>query len=181
MRQLAYLALPLMLAACNGDAPGGDGEALAPEEPQPLAEATLDLQATGIIVPPQSGFEQLDVPFGSNRAATEATLVNVLGAPTATNGDSGDCWLSTITFDGITLSFNAEEQFVGYYATDPYVPALTRAEMLEDPMVSLYEESTLGEEFQIGSEEAMISGMFTGEGDDAVVESLWAGENCIYR
>ncbi|KLI63668.1 hypothetical protein [Aurantiacibacter marinus] len=181
--RLAYLALPLFaLAACSQE-PAAEGDAAGMEATAPLEDATLDLQATGITIPAQNGFEQLDVPFGSMRAPTEATLANVVGASTGTfdavEGET-DCRLNGTSFEGISVSFNADS-FVGYYATAPYVPQLTRAEMLADPAVSLVEESSLGEEFTIGEGEQIISGVFSGAGDDAVVEALWAGENCIAR
>lgn len=181
--RLAYLALPLFaLAACSQE-PAAEADAPATEAAEPLADATLDLQATGIIIPAQNGFEQLDVPFGSMRAPTEATLANVLGASTETFGaveGETDCRLDGTSFEGISVSFS-EEGFVGYYATAPYVPQLTRAEMLADAGVSLVADSSLGEEFTIGEGEQIISGLFSGAGDDAVVEALWAGENCIAR
>ncbi len=176
---LAFLAIPLMLAACSPE-PAEDAAPPA-DAAEPLADATLDLQATGIMVPPQAGFEQLAVPFGSMRAATEATLGNVLGAAIGTHDGNGDCALQTTQYEGLTLAFNADGQFVGYFARVPYVPAMTRAEMLADPQVALAQESTLGEEFAIGSGDAVISGLFAGEADDAAVEALWAGENCIFR
>ncbi|MBH5322358.1 hypothetical protein [Aurantiacibacter sediminis] len=180
MRHIALLALPLMLTAC-GDAPGGDGEATAPEGPEPLENATLDLGAGGIVIPAQAGFEQLEVPFGSNRAATEATLANVIGGETGQD-TVPDCGpnITAVSYEGLTTYFE-DEAFVGYAAREPYVPALTRSQMLQDPGVSLVEDSSLGEEFTIGEGEEVLSGMFDGEGDDAGVETLWAGNACVMR
>lgn len=180
MRHFAFLALPLMLAACNAEAPvAEDNTAVA----EPAAEASLDLQATGLIVPAQNGFEQLDVPFGSMRVATEATLANVLGEM-MDQGENAECEagpLQFATYEGLTLYFQ-EDQFVGYNARAPFVPVLSRAEMLADPGVVPVVGSTLGEEFTIGAEGGpQISGLFTGAADDAAVETLWAGTNCIFR
>ncbi|WP_271078111.1 hypothetical protein [Aurantiacibacter sp. MUD61] len=176
MRHFALLALPLMLAACNGDAPGGDGEALAPEGPEPLENATLDLQATGIIIPPQAGFEQLEVPFGSMREATETTLANIVGDVVGENSEN-DCGLTSTSFEGLTLNFR-DDQFVGYTANAPYVPELSREEMLADPQVSMMEDSTIDGEFMIGTDpENSIGGVFV----DDEVRALYAGENCIAR
>ncbi|AKQ41958.1 hypothetical protein CP97_07845 [Aurantiacibacter atlanticus] len=180
MRAFVLLALPLALAACSQQ-PETDGD--APESAETAAareNVTLDLQATGIVVPPQEGIEQLDVPFGSNRSATEATLANVLGAATGGHEGEGDCALQTTEYPGLTLIFQ-EEQFVGYMASAPYVPELGRAEMLGDPGVSLVADSTLDGEFAIGTGETTIAGKFSGEDDTAQVERLWAGENCIFR
>lgn len=189
MRQFAFLALPILALAACSPAPTEDAEAPADtvetegDAAAPLEEATLDLQATGIVIPAQNGFEQLEAPFGSSRAATEATLANVVGASTSTfdaSAGESDCWLDTTAYEGITLAFS-DDSFVGYFASTPYVPELTRAEMLEDPGVAMVEGSSLGDEFTIGTGEAIISGLFTGAEDDATVDALWAGENCIFR
>lgn len=178
---VCVLASTLALAAC-----GVDPDAVPPGEEAPFAEeespATLDLQSAGIIVPAQGGFERLDIPFGSSRIGTEATLQNVLGAPLDGQESTGDCWLDQVRFDGLTVNFDKGGEFVGYYATAPFVPELSRAEMLADPAVNLLDESTIEGEFTIGEAEAgLISGVFAGEGGSAGVSALWAGENCIFR
>ena len=183
MRHLPLIALPLMLAAC-GDAPGEGGQGTPPEEAEmaeAMANATIELQGTGIVVPAQSGFEELAVPFGSARAPTEATLGNVLGSALDETSEPNDCGLTYTAYEGLTLNFRNDE-FVGYWAEAPYVPETTRAEMLAGENIALVEGSTVGEEFVIGAAEGPdIAGLFTGEGDDAAVEALWAGENCIAR
>ena len=180
MREFGIGLVALALAGC-----GVDPNAVPPGEETPAAEpspAVLDLEAAGIIVPAQNGFEQLEVPFGSSRLGTEATLTNVLGAPVETYDNSGDCWLTRVEYDGLTINFNDGGEFVGYYATAPFVPELSRAEMLADTQVALVEGSTLGTEFVIGDPQGEgIAGLFSGDTDDAVVEALWAGENCIFR
>lgn len=184
MRRQLFFVLPLFaLAACTPgeDAPTEDAAAGGEDTAAVMEDAVLDLQATGIVVPEQNGFEELAAPFGSNRAATEATLGNILGEVIGTYEGGGDCWLKLTDYRGVQLAFNDEDEFVGYYAEEPYVPELSRAEMLSDPAVELFEESTLGEEFTIGDGEAVISGIFSGEEDTAIVESLWAGETCVFR
>lgn len=183
MRRLTFplAALSLALAACSSETPVEEGDAPAAEAGDPvpegaMPEATLDLQASGLIVPPQGGFEQLDVPFGSMRAATEATLANVLGEAKA-RGKTEECGYETTSYEGITLHFR-DDKFVGYYANAPYVPELTRVQMLEDPAVKLVEDSTIDGEFTIGDPAGeVIGGVFVGE----ETRALWAGENCIAR
>lgn len=186
MRRLALIALPLMLAAC-GDASDGtdDGTGLVADsaagEENPMADATIELQGTGIVIPAQAGFEELAVPFGSARAPTEATLGNVLGSAVDESNTPNDCGLTYTAYDGVSLNFR-DGQFVGYWAEAPYVPETTRAAMLADANISLVEDSTVGEEFVMGAAEVPdIGGLFDGEGDDAGVQALWAGENCIAR
>ena len=178
---LSLAALSLGLAACSqqaDEAPAAEATGEAGTDPVPegaLPEAILDLQATGLIVPAQAGLEQLDVPFGSLRAATEATLANVLGKAKVSNSPN-DCGLTTTAYDGIAINFR-DDKFVGYTANAPYVPDLTRTEMLKDPQVKLLEDSTIDGEFTIGSGEQIISGVFVGD----AVRALYAGENCIAR
>ena len=186
MRRLALIALPLLLVAC-GDAPEGSGgeggQGTAPEEGaiEPMADATIELQGTGIVIPAQAGFEELAVPFGSARAPTEATLANIVGSAIDESDTPNDCGLTWTNYQGLNLSFR-DGQFVGYWAEAPYVPETTRAEMLVDENISMVEDSTVGEEFVIGASEGPdIAGLFTGGGDDASVQALWAGENCIAR
>ncbi|MGB3795776.1 MAG: hypothetical protein WA957_05675, partial [Alteraurantiacibacter sp.] len=85
------------------------------------------------------------------------------------------------SYEGLSLKFR-DGQFVGYFAEPPYVPETTRAAMLTDENISLVDVSTIGEEFVMGSDDVpVISGLFDGEGDDASVQALYAGENCIAR
>ena len=181
---IALIALPFMLAACSGDAPGENGQGTASEDAElaeAMANAMLDLQGTGIVIPAQSGFEELAVPFGSARAPTEATLGNVVGRAIDESGEPDECGLTFTRYEGLNLTFR-DGQFVGYYAQSPYVPETTRGEMLADANISMVEDSTVGEEFVIGAAEGPdIAGLFSGEGDDAAVRALWAGENCIAR
>ncbi|WP_338244415.1 hypothetical protein [Aurantiacibacter hainanensis] len=180
---LALVALPLALAAC-GDAPGEEGMDAAPEAAEtvaPMEDAAIDLQGTGIVIPAQSGFEELAVPFGSARAPTEATLGNVLGSAVDESAEPNECGLTFTSYEGVTLNFR-DDQFVGYYAEAPYVPDTSRAQLLAGENVNMVEDSTVGEEFVIGAAEGPdIAGLFAGEGDDAAVQALWAGENCIAR
>ncbi len=181
MRRLALIALPLFLAAC-GDAPEGEGEAGAGQGTiEPVADATLELQGTGIVIPAQAGFEELAVPFGSARAPTEATLANLVGSAIDESDEPNECGLTFTSFEGLSLNFR-DGQFVGYTAEAPYVPETTRGEMLAGDNVTMVEDSTVGEEFVIGAEAGPeITGLFLGESDDAAVQMLWAGENCIAR
>ncbi len=184
MRRLALIALPLMLVACGDASDEGDGQEAADpamSEENPLADAAIDLQGTGIVIPAQSGFEELAVPFGSARAPTEATLGNVLGSAVDETDTPNECGLTYTAYAGVSLNFR-DGQFVGYWAEPPYVPETTRAAMLADENISMVEGSTVGEEFVIGAAEGPdIAGLFDGEGDDAGVQALWAGENCIAR
>ncbi len=186
MRAAALLLLPLSLAlaACS---PGGEGEQAQQQPDSPVAVDKLkhlvDLEAVGLSVPPQAGDEQMDVPFGSRRAAAEATLASVLGEVLET-GANAECPagpVETTSYEGLTLNYQ-EGVFVGWMATAPYLPPQGRRELAGRDDLTLVEDSTLGEEFAIGDPAALsISGLFDGAGDDARVARMWAGVNCIFR
>jgi hypothetical protein len=179
MRRLSVFAAALLVTACGGE-PAAPEAAETAQSPAP--DATLDLEASGIVVPAQGGAEQLDVPFGSTRAAAEASIGSVAGAvqERGANAECGAGPLEFTTYDGLVLLF-AEGSFAGWSATSPYVPQISRAEMLADPAVTLVEGSTLGEEFTIGGGQAVISGLFTSAEGGAEVETLWAGQACVFR
>ncbi|KLE35753.1 hypothetical protein [Aurantiacibacter luteus] len=184
LRRTAFLSLALALAACTPAADDSadtatDAGASTAEVSDDGADAapragTLDLLATGITVPAQGGFEEYSVPFGSPRAATETTLGTVLGEPRAAN-QPNDCGLTTTSYEGMALHFR-DDEFVGWYANAPYVPQLSREEMLADPAVEMA-DSTIDGEFTIERGGQIISGVFAGD----EVRGLWAGDNCIAR
>lgn len=181
MRRVAFLAMfPLLLAACNEEAEAPEAAETAAA---PAPDLMLDLQATGIVVPAQGGAEQLDIPFGSTRAAAEATIASVAGAVESrgANAECGAGPMQMTEYARLTLNFQ-DDKFVGWFARAPYVPDMPRADMLADPAVALVDGSTLGEEFTIGTAGGpLISGLFADAAETAAVEALWAGTNCLFR
>jgi len=181
-RLVGTLLLALASAACS------QGEESAPAQQQEVVdveklEHVVDLQATGLAVPPQGGEEQLDVPFGSRMEAAEATLAGVLGdkLASATNAECPAGPVESSSYEGLTLNFQ-DGGFVGWMAEAPYLPRESRAQLLASDTVTLVEGSTLGEEFVIGNPDGLsISGLFDAVGDDAKVSRMWAGVNCIFR
>ena len=191
MKRVALIACSLALAACSGGN-GGDGAAPAPaKSPQPDIAAdvapgenqSIDLQAGGLSIPPQGGNEALDVPFGSRCEAAEATLATALGEvkSRSQNAECPSGPLQMTRYEGLTLTFR-DDEFVGWFASDPYLPPETRLSLLATGGIEMVEGSSLGEQFRIGEESGpAIFGRFDGEGDEARVESLWAGENCLLQ
>ncbi|APE28488.1 hypothetical protein [Aurantiacibacter gangjinensis] len=183
MKRLILCALPLMLVACMEEPQDAPAEEVAPENGslEPMEDAVLDLQGTGIVIPAQGGFEELAVPFGSLRAPTEATLANYVGSATDESDTPNDCGLTFTQYQGLTLNFR-DGEFVGYWAEAPYVPEFPRLEFLEADNIQLVAESTLDHEFVIGDPSTpTISGVFESESDDAAIRALWAGEACVAR
>ncbi len=188
MRIVLVPVLALALASCGtGDEEGVEQDGTAADLAEDTVEAggkdTLDLLASGLSVPAQDGDQLLEVPFGSVRAATEASLAAVLGEEIE-RGETAECPpgpMQWTQYEGVTLNFQ-EDRFVGWFATEPYLPLETRGELIAAGSVTMFEDSTLGEEFTIGNPELRtISGLFADEGDEAQVIGLWAGLNCIFR
>ncbi len=191
MRHLVLSLSVLALAACSandgaGEEGAGQGDAAQPAVDAPAlpgTSATIDLQATGLVIPPQMGTDLLEVPFGSLRAGAETSLAVTLGDVRArtSNDECPAGPLAMTEYEGLTLTFQ-DDRLVGWSAHDPYLPEATRGDMLAAGEATMFADSSLGEEFTIGQDPGpYISGMFDGGGDDAHVEMLWAGTNCIFR
>ena len=180
---IATIALPLLLAAC-GDAdiaPADTDQTPETGVIEPMADAVLDLQGTGIVLPEQGGFEELAIPFGSARSPAEATIANYVGSATDESEEPDDCGLTFTQYQGVTLHFR-EDVFVGYWAEAPYIPETTREAFLQQDGIALVEDSTLDHEFTIGDTRTpVISGTFDGDSEDAGIQRLWAGEICLAR
>lgn len=184
MRIALVLISTLALAACGaGDSGDTPSEPIADSSMAAGAKEEIDLNADGLTVPPQDGDDALEVPFGSMRAATEATLGQVLGEAISRQ-ENDECPagpMEMTRYQGLTLNFQ-EGRFVGWIAEDPYLPTESRALMLDAGAITMLPDSSLGDEFVIGNPDgAVISGMFGEGGDDARISHLWAGSNCIFR
>ena len=182
-----FITLTPALVLCACDAGITSDEIATPPTADAAPELgpkdSIDLQAGGLAVPAQDGDEVLEVPFGSMRAAAEATLADVLGEVVSRteNAECGAGPLQLTQYNGLTLNFQ-DGRLVGWFARDPYLPTALRDELLAGDGIVMVPESTLGEEFEIGDPPgAAISGVFASEDSDAKVTGLWAGTNCLFR
>ncbi|MBJ7501518.1 MAG: hypothetical protein JHC57_17305 [Sphingopyxis sp.] len=57
----------------------------------------------------------------------------------------------------------------------------TRARAKASVTIVDVEDSTLGEEFSIGTGDNLIGGMFAAPGEAATIDALFAGVNCFFR
>ena len=94
-------------------------------------------------------------------------------------------------YDAMTLNFQGGK-FVGWflgnengasqYSTMSGIGiGTTRAKAKQSVSIVDVEDSTLGEEFSLGTGDAAIGGMFAEPGKDAKIEALFAGANCFFR
>ena len=186
MKRLLFVSL-MALAACSQEpvveeAPVDTAtESATPQEADDLA---VNLDATGLSLPGTGGEAGMIVPFGSNRAAAEHTLGAVLGE-VRDRGGSEECGAGPMQFthyDGVTLNFQ-EDRLVGWISDgERYLPDATRGAMGAGGGLTKANGTTLGEEYYIGPKEGpMITMIFDGPNEDATVERMWAGTNCIFR
>lgn len=202
MRNLLALALIASLAACKpaADKPAAD-EATVDAPPMPEAKADGPAAATTAVSLDGEGLRFVDknngktslLAFGVPRAQAEEALARVAGKADdrSTNEECGAGPMEFTRFDAMTLNFQ-DGKFVGWflgnengageYSTMSGIGiGTTRAKAKESVSIVDVEDSTLGEEFSIGSGENVVGGMFAEPGEAAKIDALFAGANCFFR
>jgi len=204
MRRLTTIAMLALLAACKpaAETPAtpDEGEVpTAPEMPQAAAEGpaaattAIGLDGAGLrFVDTASGKTSL-LAFGVPRAQAEEALARVEGAADdrSSNEECGAGTMDFTRYNAMTLNFQ-DDKFAGWFlgnepGADRYTTmsgigvGTTRAAAKQSVAIVDVEDSTLGEEFTIGSGDDAIGGMFAAPGDAAKVEALFAGANCFFR
>ena len=201
MRWFTTLAIMALLAACKpaADKAPADADPVAPPVPEakndgPNAATTaIGLDGEGLrFIDKTSGKASL-LAFGVPRAQAEAALANVAGKEDdrSTNEECGAGPMEFTRYDAMTLNFQGGKfagWFLGnepgadsYSTTSGIAVGTTRAKAKETVTIVDIEDSTLGEEFSIGTGDKLIGGMFAAPGDDARIDALFAGVNCFFR
>lgn len=201
MRKFTTLAMVALLAACKpaADKAPADADPVAPAVPEakadgPAAATTaISLDGEGLrFVDKTSGKASL-LAFGVPRAEAEEALARVAGEQDdrSTNEECGAGTMEFTRYDAMTLNFQGGK-FVGWFlgnepgaATYSTMSGIgvgtTRAKASESVSIVDLEDSTLGEEFSIGTGDKVIGGMFAAPGDTAKIDALFAGANCFFR
>lgn len=201
MRKFTILATAALLAACKPAADKAPAEAEPAAPPVPEAKADGPAAATTAIGLDGEGLRFVDkssgktslLAFGVPRAQAEAALANVAGQEDdrSTNAECGAGPMEFTRYDAMTLNFQ-DGKFAGWFlgnepGADGYstmsgiAVGTTRARAKESVTIVDIEDSTLGEEFSIGSGDNLIGGMFAAPGDAAKIDALFAGVNCFFR
>lgn len=201
MRKMTALTMVALLAACKPapDQTATETEVSAP--PVPAAKADGPAAATTVVSLDGEGLRFIDkargkaslLAFGVPRAQAETALANVAGQADdrSTNDECGAGPLQFTRYDAMTLNFQ-DGKFVGWFlgnepgaATYSTVSGIgigtTRAKAAASVTIVDLEDSTLGEEFSIGTGDNVVGGMFAAPGDAAKIDALFAGVNCFFR
>ena len=201
MRKITTLVLVGLLAACKPAADKAPAEAEPAAPPMPEARADGPAAATTAISLDGEGLRFIDkssgkaslLAFGVPRAQAEEALGRVAGTldDRSSNEECGAGAMDFTRFDAMTLNFQGGK-FVGWFlgnepGADQYSTisgiaiGTTRAKAAESVTLVMMEDSTLGEEFSLGSGDKVIGGMFAAPGEAAKIDALFAGTNCFFR
>lgn len=203
MKRWMGVAVLLLVAACkpaaDNSAAEGDKAPVAPEMPEgkadgPAAATTaVSLDGEGLrFIDKTSGKASL-LTFGVPRAQAEEALARVAGKldDRSTNEECGAGPMEFTRFDAMTLNFQGGK-FVGWFLGDESGAATystasgigigtTRGKAAQSVTIADVPDSTLGEEFSIGTGEHVVGGIFAEPGDAAKIDALFAGDNCFFR
>ncbi|PKP87034.1 MAG: hypothetical protein CVT78_07765 [Alphaproteobacteria bacterium HGW-Alphaproteobacteria-17] len=201
MRNMTALAMVALLAACKPapEKTPAATETAAPPVPEakadgPAAATTaVSLDGEGLRFIDKSSGKASLLAFGVARAQAEAALANVAGKEDdrSTSDECGAGPMQFTRYDAMTLNFQ-DGRFVGWFlGNEPGARAYstmsgiaigtTRAKAGESASIVDVEDSTLGEEFSIGTGDNVVGGMFAAPGDTAKIDALFAGVNCFFR
>ncbi len=193
-----FVVTALGLSACSAEKASADSAAQIGQsepsvsvEPGIAAEANMMIALDGEglrIVNSETGSTRV-LPFGTARAATQAAIVRILGSPDgdSSNAECGAGPMDFQDFGDFTANFQ-DGLFVGWSLRGGEKRAAlttmsgigigtTRSEMAKSGAFEIYEDSTIGTEFQT----AGFSGLLDSDAPDAKITDLWAGTNCIFR
>lgn len=197
------LVLAIGLTACASEKATAEPAAQASElnqaastesDAEAAAESVIALDGEGLrLVVSETGSIRL-LPFGTDRTTTETAIAKQLGA-VANRSSNEECGAGPMEFSnfGNFIANFQEDLFVGWDLRDGNKKAalttmsgvgigMTRSELAESVAFDIYEDSTIGTEFQTGGDgPGGFSGLFDGDAPDARVTNLWAGTNCIFR
>ena len=202
MRAWTAIAMLGLLAACKPAEKHAADETAVPSAPSmPEAKADGPAAATTAVALDAEGLRFIDktsgkaslLAFGTPRKQAEEALARVAGVvdDRSDNDECGAGPMQFSRFDAMTLNFQ-DDKFVGWFLGDEAGAEFystvsgigigtTRAKASASATVVDHKDSTLGEEFSLGTGDAAIGGMFAEPGQDAKIEALFAGANCFFR
>lgn len=196
IRTYTLVAVALVaLAACDqaSQAPEPTTDTSAPaapssvEKPQrPATQGGLTIDGGGLRRFSSEG-AATPIPFGTAQDAVLTAVATSLGGNAPAIRTNGECGAGPTQFarfrNGLQLDFQAQ-RFIGWTLDQPGLTTAdgvgvgsARSTVEDSRMVELVPDSTLGVEFSSGD----LGGFFDGDGADAKVVSLYAGQTCFFR
>ncbi len=200
LRWLGPLAILVCVAGCQKNderrpAPPGTKVRAAPSAvtrahvpAKPVNKAVLD--AGGIVFDSRAG-KTREFTFGASRDEVEAMAVRTFGPPDerSSNGECGAGPMDFSRYGALTLNFQ-RGKLVGWLAregsgsvtSDGIRPGSFMRDLQVARSVRMIDGSTLAGEFDyLAADGHAIGGFASGDGRDAKIDSLYAGENCFFR
>lgn len=186
------IVFALGLAACDKPAapPAAPVPPAATAPPTAPVAPVLALDQEGLRMVGEGGATRL-LAFDRPTDETVQVLTGVLGEPKSRSTNS-ECGAGPIDFvewsNGLSTLFQGD-RFVGWsldgraaggvnLTTIDGIGIGSSATELKAVLPSTkVEETTLGQEFAAGS----FSGILSGPGDDATIQTIWAGVSCVFR
>ena len=185
----------LALAGCQqSDDPSQPSEPVTQEQidaqtPNAPRNRPIELLPDGLVIAaPEAGGEATVLNFGDPQDAVVEQLTMVFGGPQfGTNEECGAGPMEFATFDQFVANFQ-DDSFVGWMVNGPSERAtftgpqgvalgMAAADLKKLSTYDAFEDSTLGEEFLLGGEEMLVSGLV----EDSQVAVLWGGAACNFR
>lgn len=164
-------------------------EQIAAQTPNAPEDRPITLRADGILIAPLNPDDNpIALDFGNPQDAVVEQLTMVFGGPQfGTNEECGAGPMEFATFDNFVANFQ-DDRFVGWSVNGPSERAtftgpqgvklgMASADLRRLPTYDPFEDSTLGEEFMLGGEEMLVSGLV----EDNQVANLWGGIACNFR
>lgn len=191
LRPLWVLAA-LALAGCDqvGSAPTSDVSKIdksAGVSAKRQGKAIVDSQGVIFDLP---GGKTGEFTFGTPRGSIEPVAARVFGAPeNSRNDECGAGPMEFARYGPITLNFQ-DGELVGWMAregegvltSDSVMPGKPMRDLKIARSARMIENSTLDGEFEyLAADGRPIRGFVEGEGRDAKIASLYAGQNCFFR
>ena len=184
----------LALAACQQSDEASQPEPvtedqIAAQTPNAPSDRPINLIADGLVIAaPEAGGDATILNFGDKQENVVEALTMVFGGPQfGTNEECGAGPMEYANFDKFVAHFQ-DDRFVGWMVNEPSARAkftgpdgvtlgMSATDLRKLPTFDAVDDSTLGEEFTVGGNEMLVSGLI----EDNQVAVLWGGVACNFR
>ena len=162
---------------------------IAAQTPNAPSDRPINLIADGLVIAaPEAGGDATILNFGDKQESVVEELTMIFGGPQfGTNEECGAGPMEYANYDKFVAHFQ-DDRFVGWMVNGPSERAsftgpdgvalgMSAADLRKLSTYAAFEDSTLGEEFTVGGNEMLVSGLI----EDNQVAVLWGGVACNFR